>query len=137
MGFGRGAKKLLGGRLRSRDKTPLECFSNLVNNLLQILCYPPLVWILPSNLEVKTKKQKKGLHRKILGYLITFTRSVLLFHRKKAFAVTCFWAKVCWSSCTCTKVYSRLEGSSSDLGGGGGTAQKAPLPFVNRRSQNF
>ena len=32
--------------------------------------------------EVKTKKIKKGLHRKILGYLITFTRFVLLFHRK-------------------------------------------------------
>ena len=29
------------------------------------------------------QKNKKGLHRKILGYLITFTRSVLLFHRKK------------------------------------------------------
>ena len=58
-GLGEGAKKLLGGRLRSRDQTPLECLSSLVNILLQILCYPPLVWILPSNLEVKTKKKKK------------------------------------------------------------------------------
>ena len=123
--FWGGAKKLLGKRLRSRDQTPLEWFSNLVNILLQILCYPPLVWILPSNLEVKTKKIKKSLHRKILGYLITFTRSVLLFHRKKAFVVTCFGAKVCWSSCTSTKVYSRLGGTSSDFGG---TAQKAPPP---------
>ena len=78
------------------------------------------------------KKIKKGLHRKILGYLITFTRTVLLFHRKKAFVVTCLWAKVCWSSCTSTKVYSRLGGTSSDLGG---RAQKA-FP-VHRRSQDF
>ena len=118
MGFG-GPKKLLGGSLRNRDQAPLECFSNLVNILLEILCYPPLVWILPSNLEVKTKKLKKGLYRKILGYLITFTRSALLFHRKKAFVVTCFWAKVCWSSCTRTKVYSHLGRTSSDLGGHG------------------
>ena len=32
------------------------------------------------------QKNKKGLSRKILGYLIMFTRSVLLFHRKK-----CLW----------------------------------------------
>ena len=55
-GGGGGAKKRLGGRLRSREQTPLECLSNLMNILLQILCYLPLVWILPSNLEVKTKK---------------------------------------------------------------------------------
>ena len=66
--FGEWAQKLLGGRLRRRDQTPSECRSNLVNILLQILCYPPLVWILPSNLEVKTKKIKKDLHCKILGY---------------------------------------------------------------------
>ena len=78
------------------------------------------------------QKKKKNLHRKILGYLITFTRSVLLFHRKKAFVVICFWAKVCWFSCTSTKVYSRLGGTSSDLGG---TAQKF-LP-VHRCSQDF
>ena len=59
VGFGGGAKKVLGVRLRSRDHTSLECLSFLVNILLQILCYPPLVWILPSNLEVKTKKIKK------------------------------------------------------------------------------
>ena len=57
--FGRGGTKTFGGRLRSRDQTLSECLSNLVNILLQILCYPPLVWILPSNLEVKTKKIKK------------------------------------------------------------------------------
>ena len=84
MGLGGGGTKTwAGGRLRSRDQTNSECGSDLVNILLQILCYPSLVWILPSNLEVKTKKIKKGHHRKILGYLITFTRSVLLFHRKK------------------------------------------------------
>ena len=49
VGFEEGAKKLLGGRLRSRDQTPLECFGNLANVLLQIPCYPPLVWILASN----------------------------------------------------------------------------------------
>ena len=94
--------------------------------LLQILCYPPLVWILPSNLEVKTKKIKKGLHRKILSYLITFTRSdVLLFQRKKAFVATCFGAKVRWSSCASTKVYSRL-GAQAVIWGGHGP--KFPLP---------
>ena len=46
------------------------------------------------------QKNKKDLRRKISGHLITFTRSVLLFHGKKAFVVTCFWAKVCWSSCS-------------------------------------
>ena len=70
-------------------------------------------------LKFKGEDQKnKGLHRKILGYLITFTRSVLLFHRKKAFVVNCFGAKVCWSSCTGTKVYFRLGGTRSDLGEG-------------------
>ena len=72
------------------------------------------------------KNKKKGLHRKILGYLITFTRSVFLFHRKKAFVVTCFGAEVSWSSCASTKGYSCSGGTSSDLGGG--TAQKAPPP---------
>ena len=36
-----------------------ECGSDQVNILLQILCYPSLVWIFPSNSEVKTKKNKK------------------------------------------------------------------------------
>ena len=63
------------------------------------------------------KNKKKSLHRKILGYLITFTRSVFLFHRKKAFVVICLLAKVCWSTGTSTKVYSHLGGTSSDLGG--------------------
>ena len=134
MGFGGVGGKLLGRRLRSRDQKPLECLRNLVNILLQILCYPPLVWILHLNLVVKTKKNKKRLRCKIFGYLITFTRSVLMFHTIKAFVVTCFWAKVCWTYCTCTKVYSRLGGTSSDLGGG--TAQKA-LPPVHRLSQDF
>ena len=62
---GGGTKPWAGGRLRSRDQTNSECGRDLVNILLQILCYPSLVWILPSNLEVKTKKIKKGLHRKI------------------------------------------------------------------------
>ena len=54
-----GTKTWAWGRLRSRDQTNSECGSDLVNILLQILCYPSLVWILPSNLEVKTKKTKK------------------------------------------------------------------------------
>ena len=57
--LGKGGKITFGGRLRSRDQTPLECLSNLMNILLQILYYPPMVWILPSNLEVKTKKKEK------------------------------------------------------------------------------
>ena len=52
-------KNLGGGHLRSRDQTNSECGNDLVNILLQILCYPSLVWILPSNLEVKTKEIKK------------------------------------------------------------------------------
>ena len=116
MGLGGGGTKTWeGGRLRSRDQTNSECGSDLVNILLQILCYPSLVWILPSNLEVKTKKIKKGHHRKILGYLITFTRSVLLFHRKKRLWWPVFGQK--FASCATTKVNSRLGSSRSDLGG--------------------
>ena len=55
----RGHKNLGGGTLTQPDQTNSECGSNLVNILLQILCYSFLVWILPSNLEVKTKKIKK------------------------------------------------------------------------------
>ena len=54
-----GTKTWAGGRLRSRDQTNSECGSDLVNILLQILCYHSLVWSFPSNLEVKTKKIKK------------------------------------------------------------------------------
>ena len=60
-------------------------------------------------------KIKKRFHRRILGYLITFPRSVLLFYRK-AFVVACFWAKVCWSSCASKEANYRLEDTSSDLG---------------------
>ena len=42
--------------------------------------------------------------------------------------VTCFWAKVCWSSCTSTKVYSRLGGTSSNLGGHG--PKSPPTPCI-------
>ena len=35
----------------------------------------------------------------------------------KAFVMTCFWAKVCLSSCASTKGYSRLGGTSSSMGG--------------------
>ena len=64
MYLGEGSTKTwAAGRLRSRDQTNLERDSDLVNVLLQILCYPSLVWILPTNLEVKTKK--KNLYRKI------------------------------------------------------------------------
>ena len=55
----RGIQKLLWGRLRSRDQTHLESGINLVNILLQVLCYPPLVQVLPSNLGMKTKKIEK------------------------------------------------------------------------------
>ena len=83
----------------------------------------------PSNLEEKTKKIKKCFHRKTFGYLITVTRSVLLFHRKKAFVVTCFWAIVCWSSCASREVYSRLGDTSSDLGGHSPKCRPLP-PFI-------
>ena len=64
------------------------------------------------------RKNKKGLHHKILTCLIMFTRyDVLLFHRKKAFVATCFGAKVRWSSCASTKVYSCQGGTSSDSEG--------------------
>ena len=56
---GGGTKTRAGGRLRSGDHTNSECSSDLVIILLQIQCYPSLVWILPLNLEVKTKKIKK------------------------------------------------------------------------------
>ena len=106
-----GTKTWARGRLRSRDWTNSECGSDLVNTLLQILFYPsfwPQIW------RWRLKKLKKGLHRKTLGYLITFTWSVLLFHRKK-----CLWWPVFgqkFASCATTKVYSRLGSSSSDLG---------------------
>ena len=91
MGFGEGgAKKLLGGRLRSRDQTPLECLSNLVNILLQTLCYPPLVWILPSNLQVKTNKVKKRSSLQNLRLLDHVHSICLAVSYKKAFVVTCF-----------------------------------------------
>ena len=70
------------------------------------------------------KNKKKGHHRKILSYLITFTRSVLLFRVKKALVVTCFRAKVCWSSSTSTKVYSRSGGKAVIWG----ARPKPPLP---------
>ena len=58
--FGGGGHTNSGGeRLRSRDQMNSECGSDLVNILLQILCYPFLIWILHSNLEKKTKKIKK------------------------------------------------------------------------------
>ena len=63
------------------------------------------------------KNKKKGLHRKILGYLITFTWSVLLFHKKKRLWWPDFGQK--FASCATTKVYSSLGSTSSDLGGHG------------------
>ena len=71
MGFG-GGKELLGGRLRSRDAFGMP---------QQFAPNPMLSFIgMDFALKVEDEDQKnKGLHRKILGYLITFTRSVLLF----------------------------------------------------------
>ena len=66
-------------------------------------CYVFLLWYgFCPQICGEDQKIKKVLHRKILGCLITFTQSVLLFHRKKGFVVTCFWAKVFWSSYTST-----------------------------------
>ena len=115
--LGGGGHQNLGGMLTQPRPDKFGMRQNLMTILLQILCYPSLVWILPSNLEVKTKKIKKRLHCKIYGYLITFTWSVLLFHRKKRLWLPVFGHK--FTSCATIKVYSRLGSSSSDLGGHG------------------
>ena len=74
-----GTKTWAGRRLRSRDQTNSECGSDLVIILLQILCSPSLVWILPSNLEVKTKKIKKrssSQNLRLLDYVHLICRAV-------------------------------------------------------------
>ena len=91
--FGGGTKTWVGGRLHSRVQTNSECGSDLVNILLQILCYPSLV--LPSNLEVKTKKIKKRSLSQNLRLLNNVHVICLAVSYKKSFVVTCFWAKVC------------------------------------------
>ena len=109
---GKGAKKLLGVRLRSRDAfgMPQQFASNPMLSFFDM----------DFALKVEGEDQKnKGLHRKILGYLITFTRSVFCFNKKKAFVVTCFWAKVYWSSWEAQGVIW-----------GRGTAQKNPSPCI-------
>ena len=119
-----GIQKLLRGRLRSRDHTHLECGINLVNILLQTLCYPPLARILPSDLVVKTKKIEKRSSLQNLRLLIAFTRSVMLFHRK-AFVVTCSWEEVCWSSSAIVQKFTLAWGSKHWFRG---TAPKCPCP---------
>ena len=109
--FGGGTKTQVGWRLRSRDQTNSECCSDLVNISLQILCYPSLVWSLPSNLKVKTKKKKVFIAKS------QATWSVLLFRRKKRLWWPVFGQK--FASSATTKVYSRLGSTSSDLGGHG------------------
>ena len=123
-----GGNKNFCGTLTQPRPDAFEMRSNLVNTLLQILCYPP-EWILPSNLE-KNKKIRKCLHRKLLGYLIMFTLSVVMFH-KKEFVVTSFCAKVCWSSCATIEVYSHLEGTNSDLVG---ARPKMPSPASHAKA---
>ena len=88
-------KTWVGGCLRSQDLTNSECSSDLVNILLQILRYPSLEWILPSNLEVKTKKIKKTSSSQNLWLLDYVHLICLAVSYKKVFVVTCFWAKVC------------------------------------------
>ena len=78
--FGGGTETWAGGCLSSRDQTNSECGSDLVNILLQILCYPSLVGILPSNLEVKTKKMKKrssSQNLRLLDYVHLICLAVL------------------------------------------------------------
>ena len=87
-----------------------------MNILLRILCYPSLVWILPSNLEVKTKKIKKrsssqNLRRLDYVHLICLAVS----YRKKRLLVPVFGQK--FANCATTKVYSHLRSSTSDLQG--------------------
>ena len=71
----------------------------------------------------KDQTNKIGLYRKILGYLITFTRSVLLFHRKEAFVVTCFWVKFVGLLVVVQKFIFAWEAQAVIWGD---TAQKAP-----------
>ena len=75
--------------------------------------------------------KKKGLHRKLLGYLITFTRSVLLFHRKKRLWWLVFGQKFAGPLVLVQKFTLDWEAQAVIWGG---TAQKAP---VYRRSQDF
>ena len=62
----------------------------------------------------KNKKRSSSQSLRVLDHVHSIW---LLFHRKKVFVVTCFGAKVCWSSCASTKVYSRSGCTSSDVGG--------------------
>ena len=130
--FGEGGTKTwVGRRLCSQDQTNLECGSDLVNILIQILLsFFCMDFALKFGGEDK-KSKKKGLHCKILGNFITFTWSVWLFHRKNRLWWPVFGQK--FASCAIKKVYSRLGSTSSDLGG---TRFEMPSP-VHRRSQDF
>ena len=90
--FGEGGTKTWAG---GRDQTNSECDSDLMNILLQILCYSSLVWVLASNLEMKTKKIKKRSSSQNIRLLDYVHFICLAVSWKKAFVVTCFWAKVC------------------------------------------
>ena len=68
-----------------------------------------------------TKTVRGNLH---INHVISLDLSCC-FTEKKTFVVTCFWAKVCWSSGTSTKVYSCVGDTSSDLEGHG---PKSPPP---------
>ena len=73
------------------------------------------------------QKNKKRSSSQNLSYLIMFTRSVLLFHRKKAFVATCFWAKVRWAITLAQKLFLAREGLAVIWGG---TARIAPSPCI-------
>ena len=72
-GGGGGTKTWVGGRLRSRDQTNSECGSNLVNILLQILCYPSLQLVDRS----KNSSRKDGISHKIGDHKHQFRRKDL------------------------------------------------------------
>ena len=69
-----GTKKLLGGPLRSRDAFGMP----------QQFAPNPMLFFFGMDFALKVEgedQKNKGLHRKILGYLIMFTRSVFCFNK--------------------------------------------------------
>ena len=74
-------KTWTGRRLRSRDQTNSECGSDLVNILLQILCYPSLIWIC-------------FIEKSICGYM--FLGKSLLVVLLQKFTLSCGAQAVIW-----------------------------------------
>ena len=92
-----------------------------VSSAAVILCF------ISSMLKVNFSSKKKRTSPQNLR-LLDHVHSICLAVSCKRFVVTCFWGKVCWSFCASIKVYSRLGGTSGDLGGHGpNCSPTAPL----------